>query len=285
MKRLLLSLAVLIAAHPLLAQKEVLRSHWEPGKLYKYEQVTSSTTSVPGAPKPEKSDVAQTFQFRVTAEPATGNKLAEFSLTGVKATMDIMGQSHTYDSADPAKSPPFLQQTFGALLNKSVTLVFDKDDKYVETRGSEKLQPTPLGNTVSMDGKQIADAWRKSFETFLPKNPASVGDTWNIEEKMEMPPVAVVIKGAGRFDSVVEVEGRKHAKLLVDGSLSTSPGASSITGWADGSKFTAETLFDQQQRVIVRNETRTEMHLQMQGQTVPMKQIVTMKLLSLEDAK
>jgi hypothetical protein len=285
MKRLLLSLAVLIAAHPALAQKEVLRFRWEPGKLYKQETVMLMTTAIPGTKEEQKSNMTQTFEIRVTAEPATGNKLADLTIAGLKATMEMMGQTQTYDSADPAKSPPVLQQTFGAIVNKSFTLVFDKDDKYVETRGVEKLMATPLGTGTSMDGKQLADSFRKSFEMALPKDPVGVGDSWAVEEKMDMPPMSIVVKVKGKFDSIVELEGRKHAKLLVEGTFSTPPGPAAPFTLEEGSKFSGEVLFDLQRRVITTNVARTEMNLQVQGQTVPMKQTVTTKLLSVEDAK
>jgi hypothetical protein len=285
MKRLLLSLAVLIAAHPVIAQKEVLRSHWEIGKLYKQENHTSMTVTVPGAKEEQKTNISQIFEIRVKAEPNTANKLADLTITGLKATMDMMGQVQTYDSADPAKSPPILQQAFGALVNKGFILVFDKDDKFLETRGLEKLMPTPLGGGSGPDGKQLADAVRKSFEMSLPKVPVSVGDTWTVEETLEMPPVSMVMKANGKFDSIVEIEGRKHAKLLFEGTFSTPPGAATPFTLGEGSKFTGETLFDLERRVIANNESRMEMNMQIQGQSVPMKQTVTMKLLSLEDAK
>lgn len=285
MKRFLLSLAVLLAAHPVVAQKEVLRSHWEPGKLYKQETVMNMTMAMPGAKEEQKTDMSQTFEIRVTAEPGTGNKLADFNFTGIKATMDMMGQKQTYDSADPAKSPPFLQQAFGGLLNKGFTFVFDKDDKFVETRGLEKLLATPLGAGTGMDGKQLADSVRKSFEMALPKDPVGVGDTWTVEEKMDMPPVSMEMKARIKFDSIVEIEGRKHAKLVVEGTFSTPPGTAAPFTLGEGSKFSGETFFDMQRRVISSNVARTEMNMQMQGQTIPMKQTVTMKLLSMEDAK
>jgi hypothetical protein len=285
MKRLLLSLAVLIAAHPVLAQKEVLRAHWEPGKLYKQENLMSMTVAVPGTKDEQKTNMTQNFEIRVKAEPGTTNKLADLSITGLKATMDMMGQTQTYDSADPAKSPPMLQQAFGALVNKGFTFVFDKDDNFVETRGLDKLMAMPLGGGSGMDGKQLADAVRKSYDVSLPKDPVSVGDTWTIEEKMDMPPVSMVMKARGKFDSIVEIEGRKHARLLIEGAFSTPPGNAAPFTLGEGSKFTGETLFDLQRRVIASNESRMEMNMQMQGQTIPVKQTVTMKLLSLEDAK
>jgi hypothetical protein len=285
MKRLLLPLAALLIAHPVLAQKEVLRPRWEPGKVYKQENSMNMTAAMPDNPQPQKTNVTQSYEIRVTAEPATGAKLAALTITGTKATMDVAGQSLAYDSTDPAKSPPSLQQAFGTMLNKSFTFVYDKDDKYVETRGLEKLTATPLGNAKGMDGKQLSEAIRRSYEMALPKAAVTVGDTWTIEETLEMSPVSMVVKAKGRYDSVVEIEGRKHAKLVFEGTFSTPANASAPFTLAEGSKFSGAALFDLQRRVIVSTESLTEMTMQMQGQTIPMKQITVMKLLSVEDAK
>ncbi len=285
MKPLFLALALLLAAHPAFAQKEVLRSRWEPGKVYKQENVMNMTATVPDSSEAQKTSVTQSFEIRVTAEPATGNKLAALTITGTKATMDMMGQSLTYDSADPAKSPPTLQQAFGAMLNKSFTLVYNKDDKFVETRGLEKLIATPLGNASGMDGKQLSEAFRKSYEMSLPKDAVAVGDTWTIEDKLEMAPVSMVVKAQGKYDSVVDIGGRRHARLVIDGAFGTPENSTSPFTLGQGSKFSGEVLFDLERRVIVENESRTEIILRVQGQVVPMKQTVLMRLVSLEDAK
>lgn len=285
MKRLIPVLVALLAVHPAIAQKEVLRVHWEPGKLYKQENVMNMTAMVPGTTEAQKTSVTQFFEIRVTAEPATGNKHAALTITGTKATIDMMGQTHTYDSADPAKSPPMLQQSFGTMLNKSFTFVFDKEDRYVETRGIENLAPTPLGNTTGMGGKQLSEAFRKSYEMSLPKEPVGVGDTWNIEDSLEMAPLSMVVKARGKYDSIVEVEGRRHARLVIEGTFGPASNASTPFTLGEGSKFSGEVLFDLQRRVITSHESRTDINMQVQGQTVPMKQTVIMRLLSVEDAK
>jgi hypothetical protein len=283
MKKFLLPLFVLAALHPASAQKEVLRASWQPGKLYKQETAMEMTAAVPGAPTEQKTTMSQVLEVRVQAEPSTGNKLANFSITGIKADMDRGSEKMTYDSADPAKSPPLLQQAFGGLLNKKFTMVFDKEDKYVETRGVEDLNANPLGQTTGMDGKQFSETIRKSFDIALPKGPIAVGETWDIEETLDMQPISMVVKAKGKFDSVVEIDGRKHARLLVDGTFSTPPSSSPLTV-GEGSKFSGESLFDLERRVITSNKSTSDLKVQVQGQSIPMKQTVTTKM-TVEDAK
>jgi hypothetical protein len=163
-------------------------------------------------------------------------------------------------------------------------MVFDKNDNYVETRGLEELTANPLGQTTGMDGKQLSESIRKSFEMSLPKEPLAVGETWDIEETMDMQPISMLVKAKGKFDSVVEVDGRKHAKLVVEGTFSTPPGAASPLTIGEGSKFSGESLFDLERRVITSNKAVTDLKMQMQGQSIPMKQTVTTKT-TVEDAK
>lgn len=284
MKKFLLPLFVLVALHSAPAQKEVLRAGWQPGKLYKQETAMEMAAAVPGSPAEQKTTMTQTIEIRVQAEPSTGNKLANFSITNIKADMDMAGQKISYDSADPAKATPLLQQTFGGLLNKKFTMVFDKEDKYVETRGLEDLKANPLGQTTGMDGRQLSETIRKSFEISLPKGPLAVGETWDIEETLDMQPLSMVVKAKGKFDSVVEIDGRKHARLLVDGTFSTPSGSASPLTVGEGSKFSGESLFDLERRVITSNKSTSDLKMQMQGQTIPMKQTVTNKM-TVEDVK
>lgn len=284
MKKFFLPLFVLIALHPVSAQKEVLRSSWQPGKLYKQETAMEMSAAVPGAPAEQKTNMTQTLEVRVQAEPSTGNKLATFSITNIKADMDMGGQKITYDSADPAKAPPMLQQAYGGLLNKKFTMVFDKEDNYVETRGVEDQKANPLGQIFGMDGKQLSETIRKSFEMSLPKGPIAVGESWDIEEVMAMNPISLLMKAKGKFDSVVEIDGRKHAKLLVEGTFSSPPGSSFSLTAGEGSTFSGEALFDLERRMITSSKSTADLKMQTQGKTVPMKQIVSNKM-TVEDAK
>ena len=141
-------LATLLTSAALHAEDKVtLRAHWEPGKTYTMQTLTEMTASVPGlgAGAGQKTEITQTMTITVSSESTTGNRLAEVKFTGVKASMNMMGQAMTYDSSDPAKSAPFLQQSFGAMLNKTFTMVFDKDDKYLEARGRRWLWSGPEG--------------------------------------------------------------------------------------------------------------------------------------------
>ena len=99
--------------------------------------------------------------------------------------------------------------------------MYDKDDNYVEVRGADKLL---AGGAMgqAMGEKQMTDMFRKSIDMNLPKQAVGPGDTWNASDTMELGPAgSLQISLDGKFDSIVDVEGRKHAKLILDGKFST----------------------------------------------------------------
>lgn len=270
------------------ADKVLLLPHWEVGKTYKQETVTDIKMSLPGLGEAggQNTSITQQLNIAVGREPGSDRKLAEVRFAGIKGTVNMLGQAMTYDSADPAKSPPFLQQTFGALVGKSFTLAYDKDDKFLDVHAPEGLAGTPLGSTKALDGKQLADAFRKSQELALPKEPAAPGDSWSFDDRLDMPPVgAFAIKARGRYDSMIEVEGRKHAKLLLDGTFESPAGGTQVVQFGSGSRFSGEILFDLDRKVVATSVVKTELKLTIGGRDAPMSQTVTTKLTGIEDSK
>lgn len=291
--RILISLAALfaLAAGSLpAADKTLLRAHWEPGKVYTVENVMNSSTSMPSLGENGKQTTNMTQTMTITVKPEGDKRLATVKIASIKALMSMMGQVMTYDSADPAKSQPTLQQAFGAIVGKEFTLVYDKDDKITDARGMDSLSPTPVGGAKSPDPKQFIDAFRKSQEMGMPKDPVAPGDTWTFDDSIEMAPIGIMhIKGTGKFDSIVELEGRKHAKLLIDGSFTSpeaAPGAAApAIKFGEGSSMKVETLFDIERRVSSSSTVNSELKMNAAGQEIPVSQKVTTKLMKVEDAK
>lgn len=285
-------LLVLCTASPA-AEKLLLRQNWKTGQVYTIENQTQMTMTMAGLGAQagaNDTNMTQTMTITVKPDGAAGNKAAEIKFTGIKADMAMMGQKMTYDSSDPAKSPPFLQQSFGALVNKSFTMVFDKENKYVESRGLEALsEGTPLGKSQALKGDQMAAMFRKSFEMSLPKEPIAPGESWNFEDKMEMGPIgSISIKIVGKFDSIVDREGHKHAKLLLSGTFSSPEAGGAAAGmvkFGEGSTFTGETYFNLDEGVSSYSETHSDLKINAAGQEMPIKQTNVNKIVSIEAAK
>jgi uncharacterized protein DUF6263 len=278
----------LCLAAPLSAEdKMTIRNHYESGKVYTLENVMEMTAAMPGAGagSNQLTTVTQIMTITVKDEPGTTNRLATIKFTGIKASMNMMGQNMTYDSADPSKSQPFLQQAFGAMLGKEFTLVYDKDDKVAEARGLEALTPTPVGGAKGMDGKQLAEAFKKSQEMFLPPQPVAPGDSWTYEDKIEMPPLGTLAsKGTGKFDSIVEEGGHKHAKLTITGTIAMPESSNPMAKIGEGSTVNVEMLYDIERRVTDTTTTNNDIKLNAAGQDVPMKQKDVAKITSIADA-
>lgn len=288
----LASLLIIFSTSARADEKITLRPHWEPGKTYTMETQTEMLTTMPGlgsgAAAGQKTEFTQTMTITVSSEAATGNSLAEVKFTGIKATIGMMGTTMTYDSSDPSKSAPFLQQAFGSMLNKTFTMVFNKDDKYIEARGLDALkQGTPLGQTKAINGDQMADMFRKSFEMALPKEPVASGDSWKNDTKLDMGPVGqLAFTGTNKFDSIVDRDGHMHAKITMDGTMNTEGlGDAKMVKIAEGSKLTGESYFDLDRKVMDFSETNTDLKMNVAGQEVPVKQKSVNRIISIEDTK
>lgn len=286
-----LTLILALAAGPLpAADKMLLRAHWQPGKIYTVESVMSSSTEMPALGENGKQTTNMTQTMTVTVTPEGDKKLAVVKFASIRALISAMGQVMNYDSADPAKSQPMLQQAFGALVGKEFTLVYDKDDKITEVRGMENLTATPVAGAKSPDGAQFVNAFRKSQEMGMPKDPVAPGDTWTFNDTIEMAPLGTMnIKGTGKFDSIVDHEGRKHAKLIVEGAF-TSPEAAAgaavpMVKFGEGSNMKIETLFDIERRVSTSSTVASDMKMNAAGQEIPVSQKVTTKLIKMENVK
>lgn len=293
------------------ADKVLLLPRWEAGKIYRQQTDTELRMAPLGdaaplvqsppakgaaakgaAPAPagevpqQHTTITQQTEIAVSLETGTANKLALVKSRRVKASVRMDGQTLAYDSEDPAKSPPFLQQAFGALLRRAFTLVYDRDDKFLDVRGTEPGDGTPLGTTKGPDARQLAEAFRKSQDLALPKSPVAPGDTWTFEEKVDLPPVGTfAFKARGRYDSVVEVDGRKHARVLLDGIVENSAAAPQLVQIGPGSKFSGEILFDLDRRVVANSTTSTELKLTIGGQDAPISETTTTKLVQVEAAR
>jgi hypothetical protein len=277
-----LSLAGVLTA----ADKIDIRTHYQSGKVYTLENTMEMGAAMPAAGPGgnQKTHMTQTMTIAVKDEPGSTNRLATVKFASIKATMNMGGQAVSYDSADPAKALPFLQQAFGALVGKEFSLVYDKDDKVIEARGMDAVTPTPVGGARSMDGKQMVDAFKKSQEMFLPPQAVAPGDTWTFEGKVEMPPVGTFAsKGSGKFDSIVDVDGRKHAKLTITGSLAMTE-SNSPAKLGEGSNMNVEMLFDLDRKIADSTTTNCDIKINAAGQEVAMKQTNVAKVISIVDA-
>ncbi len=287
---ILVIISALMAGSLPAADKTLLRAHWDAGKVYTVENVLNSSTTMPALGESGKQTTNMTQTMTITVKAEGDLRLAVVKIAGIKALMNMMGQVMTYDSADPAKSQPMLQQAFGAIVGKEFTLAYDKDDQITEVRGMDSLAVTPVTGAKGPEPKQFVDAFRKSQELGMPKVPVAPGETWAFDETLEMAPLGTMhIMGTGKFDSIVDYEGRKHAKLLIEGSFihpaAAAGAAAPMFQFGEGSSINIETIFDIERRVSISSAVNSELKIVVGGKEIPVSQKVTTKLIKLEDVK
>ncbi|MEY4485127.1 MAG: hypothetical protein RL693_2579 [Verrucomicrobiota bacterium] len=271
------------------SDKIQLRPDWEIGKVYQQETTTEMIFKNPDLLDSgnQKTIFTQTLSVAVSQDDGANQKVAEVNITSLKGSMDLMGQTVSYDSANPAQSPPFLQQAFGSLAGRSFSLVYDQNNNFVETRIAESpsAAATPLGSGKGMSGQQLADAFRKSQDIPLPKSPISVGETWRYQDKIEMPPLGIItIEVSGKFEAIVEEGGHRQAKLLIEGVFQFPQNDSAVIRFGSGSKFTGEIFFDLDRRLVSRSSMNSTISVLADGRAAPLTQSVKSKLTSIANA-
>lgn len=285
---------------PVMAQEKfLLRSHWVPGKVYTQQtetQTTSLLTPVDGPALEQKLNVTQTTTLKVAQDPSGPNKLADVTFTAVTGEMSFAGQTHRFDSAEPLASHPLLRKALGGAVGKSFVLVFDGEDQFLDVKATEKLAgdgTTITGLGAVADAREVANLFRRSLDMGLStRMPVGPGDRWTSEESLNFPqsgPVKVLMNS--KFEEVLDREGRRHAKVVFDGKISTArnpqPDAArqpaEVEVGAD-STVAGHVFFDLERRTVSLAVFLSNLSLNLSGHRIPIRQQVTTRLLSISDA-
>lgn len=274
-------------------EKVLLRAHWEPGKLYKQqtETVTSSTlTPAPGEFIEQKLKVMQTTDIRVKADGA--NKRAEVKFVGVTGEMTFKGETFKFDSADPQSAHPLLRQAIGSTAGKSFAVVFDAEDKYAGLKDTEKLASdgtTITGLAAVADAQAVGELFVRSLEIGLAKETVAPGDQWKLEDPIVFPQAGKMkVTIDSKYSENVEREGRKHAKISFEGTIASAHAtpegkAGPSVSIAPDSKLSGYVFFDLERRVVALSVFMSDLTLRLQGNRIPMRQQVTTRLVSITD--
>lgn len=292
---LLCLLALCASAGARADERQVLRPAWQPGKIYRQQnetQTTSTFTIAPGQTKEQKLNVTQTTSITVSGTPAEKN--ARVTFTAVRGEMTMDGKSHVFDSNDPLTAHPLLRQALGGTAGKAFTLVYDERDQYQDVKETENLGSDPSTGTVPLAGvaeaREIATLFRQSLEMGLSKMPVGIGDTWVTEESLKFPQAGnMKVTLSSKYDSVVDREGRKHAKISFDGkigSAAVAPGERApVATISQDSTIAGQVFFDLERRTVSLSVYLANLTLDLAGNRIPVRQQVTTRLVSMEDAK
>jgi hypothetical protein len=286
--RKLLSLICLLLSTTAQADDQlVLAQQYQPGKSYllSVESVIETRHAETDATAYSTAEIKQTYTLR-TSSDTTGQTLVDVQVSSLQATIASPDQLLKYDSANPALSPPALQQTFGALKDKSFTLVYDANHRFVETRDAASDDQTPLGSQTGMSSQQWSEAFRRLRDAPLPPHPVSPGDAWNWENQVHLPPLGdILLKGRSTMEPHHPLEDKNLARLKITGELKFSPltsGDSSPVTISQASS-TGTLLFDRTLAQVKSQETVTSLTIQQNEQTFHLRQTEKVELVSVTD--
>ena len=240
-------------------QKWDLHPRWDAAYRYHVESQTEDISKLPDPKLSEiKTNMTSVMSVAVDPENASGHKAVHFSVDHLTARIRSAAQEVQYDSADPAKSPPFYQQVFGAVTNRHLVVLYNKDDQFqgVQSLDGAAAPTPPVGSLKGLSEAQLAELFRKSFELGLPSQAVGPGDTWVFTDVMDLGPIVgqVQCKISATFDSTNEHDGAQYAKILLNGQLTSSADNTATPAPVkilEGSTLTGELTYDLTHHVIV----------------------------------
>jgi hypothetical protein len=287
-----LALALICSLNHAEEQKHLLRLHWEPGKLYRQETSTDTSSRPAGTKKAAQSmKVVQTTDMTVASDK-TGNRQVTVRFASVKGEIAANGKILTFNSNDPKQQNPMLEEAFGRSIGKSFSLVYDEQDRFRDVTNLTSLSSDPnaaTGLAAVADSRDVANLFRKSLEMGLPPLPVSVGDSWVADETINFPKAGEVrVQMTGKLSSIEKREGRKHAKITFDGKFGNTSDRPdkpvSLVEITSDSSISGILFFDLERKVISFGAYTTSIKLQAPGETIPFEQKVTSKITAIEDA-
>ncbi|MEZ5386588.1 MAG: hypothetical protein R3F13_13830 [Prosthecobacter sp.] len=274
------------------AQEEAveLKLHWEPGQTYVQESDTDTVNFLTaiGKTSDQKLRLHQTTRITVSKN-ASDQTEAQVLVESLLGEMTYEGQTHAYDSKNPASSHPLLQRSFGGAAGRSFTLVYDVKDQFIDAKDAASGVDPDLVEIAN--ARQLADLYRRSLEMGLPSIPVHPGDKWISEQIVVFPQAgSVEVKLNSKFDGVVEREGRRQAQIAFEGLMKTQrdkdgngrelPTERPVS-LGDDSKVNGHIFFDLERRTISLAVFSATLQLKIEGKPLPVRQQVTTRLVSM----
>lgn len=277
-----------------------------PGAVYHLELVSVSETrpqtkAIPLALPEEEEAVSPTKvitqitqTFDLSAVHKDNETHVEVRQTGLKAIIHADDQVQAeYDSANPAMSPPAIQQLFAAGKERIFTLVYNDLHQFARIIVPNEDDATPLGKHTAYTTRQFAEAFRLMRDGLLPAPPQNgkSKDSWEYSHRVQLPPLgelqlhgkatltsspdnapnSVAVPGVSTGNHVSPLQGNSNLLPIdlegtVEAAPSTAPDATSFT--ISNARFEGRLWFDPNLHQIKTQETTIKLLLQRPDQPV-----------------
>lgn len=291
------ALLLLCLSHTAIAQDErvELKLRWLPGMTYIQESDTDTTNGLTalGKTSDQKLRLHQITTIKADKTPA-GQTEAKVTIEALLGEMTYEGKSHVFDSRNPASSSPQLQQTLGGAAGKSFTLVYDDKGDFTDAKDTASMVTGGIEPDLASiaTARQLATLFRRSLEMGLPKIPVLPRDKWITDELIQFAQAGTVqVKLNAKFDGIVDREGYRQAQISFEGIMKShrdkdSTGRELDTDrpvtLGDNSKVNGHVFFDLERKTVSLAVFNASIQLKVEGKTMPVKQQVTTRLVSMK---
>jgi hypothetical protein len=214
-------------------EQVTLAQRYAPGKYVLTITMTlDQTAEIHDVSQPAQRNSKPIVADLDVGEPAEdGNRRIEMTFARVVEEQRVGLETAVYDSEGPAElqAAP-LARLYDSMLQAKVTITLDASGDVVSVTGLDTLwediarqhADTEIGRLAQQMKKQMGDAMiRELFEegaAMLPKESVGVGDKWNVELDVEIPPLGKIPYRADmKLNSVKAADGDRLAVIEIKG--------------------------------------------------------------------
>jgi len=271
--------------------------------------------SIPGRPAPMKQDMTlgQEYGLAVLKETPDGGHEVEMEFLNARMSIAMGGKTMDYDSAKKTsadKANP-MANMFEKLVGSKIQYFLDASNEVERIEGVDELE-NRLSSGSQADGlapfresmfskgrfKQIMSANR-----FMPPKPVQPGDTWPNTQSFEMGPLGTMTMDFNSTFQSWEMHGKRNcARIESQGSIKSTPGTNAtptaLSMTISEGDFTSVSWFDPELGITIDTTLNEDIKMvmniptnqrgkagaagQMQTITNQMKQVITIKLVSVK---
>ena len=288
-----------------------LKQQWQIGKRYVLAVETEQSTAMEIAGQKMDQKMHMLIETSTTVGPHEDGRQKRLTtqMSRIAMDMNMAGQAMGFDSDKPQKNDAqgfgSVGKEFSRVIGKKLKLVANEKDEVTDIENFEEfageLGPEAAGNPLGQmfTKKSMLDMFKQSGLQAMPAGPVKPGDSWDWNQKMELLGF-IEMGGKYTFKGMAERGGAPCAEVAMQGELINYQAAAPEPGAGpqvpnmqiNSLKLTGTVWFDtalgMTREMVMHQAMEMEMENPIakgQKMTLPTKQVVTVKLKKVEDAK